>query len=121
MQGREMCDNSGINVCVDTLKMTLPGMGTCERCGTLDDPLNANCMEQSGIGTEMMVEFVTNREMSSTGFEILANCVDPAFDQNGLGIGKKRQAQQCTSPTDTGPRPFEPVPRVSYTSAKTIL
>ena len=114
-----MCNNNGINVCVDRLKITFPGMGmnTCERCGTLNDPLNANCMDQSGIGREMMVEFATNREINSTGFEIIANCVNPSFDQNSSGNRKKRQAQQCTSPTGTGPRPLEVVPPVSYTSA----
>ena len=97
------------SACVDRLRLWFPGNGHCERCGDMSDAINDNCMDRSGLGNEMMVEFRTNRETNSTGFEMIAHCVDPAF---GISNVQKRQAEQCSSPTGMGPV-VGPVPPVS--------
>ena len=58
--------NGVSGICVDRLKLTFPGNGHCERCGDMSD--TSNCIDRSGIGNEMIVEFITNRETNSTGF-----------------------------------------------------
>lgn len=71
-----------------------------------------NCVDRSGLGNEMMVEFTANRETDLPGFEILANCVEPGFSQDNIGAGGigKRQAEQCTSPNGIGPRDLPELP-----------
>ena len=101
--------NGASGICVDRLKLWFPGNGHCERCGDMSNTINDNCMDRSGLGNEMMVEFITNRETNSTGFEMIAHCVNPAF---GISNVQKRQAEQCSSPTGMGPV-VGPVPPVS--------
>ena len=101
------------NTCVDRLKLMFPGVANCERCGTITNPINSNCPGSSGLGNEMMVEFVANRETQHPGFEMLAHCVEPGFDQNNVpppSGRKRRQADECTSPDGIGPRDLPPVP-----------
>ena len=125
MQDRVNCGNMGTNsdTCVDILRLDFPGVADCERCGDINNPLNANCPDQSGLGNEIFVEFTVNRkmdrEMDLRGFEILAHCVEPGFDQNNvppLTKRKRRQAEECTSPDGIGPRDLPPVPLVSLQS-----
>ena len=113
LQSRVTC-NGMSGKCVDSLKLIFPGfgMGQCERCGNINDA-NPNCIDHGGIGKQLLVEFVANRETNRIGFEILATCVSPTFDH--LGPGSKRQAEQCATPTGMGPRILQPVPPVSYT------
>ena len=112
MQDRATC--SGLpGVCVDKMRLMFPNVGECERCSSMKNPMNANCMDRSGLGNEMMVEFTANRETDLPGFEILANCVEPGFNQNNIpapgGIGK-RHAEQCSSPEGSGPRDLPALP-----------
>ena len=113
---------NGLNgVCVDRIKMMFPDVATCERCSTIDSSANANCMDRSGFGNEMMVEFTVNRETDLPGFEILANCVDPDFDQNNIPpppSDGKRQVEECTSPNSVGPRMSPPLPPPVSTGTK---
>ena len=104
--------NGASGICVDRLKLTFPGNGHCERCGDMSNTFNGNCMDRSGLGNEMIVEFITNRVKNSTGFEIIANCVDPAFGISNVP-GGKREAEQCTSPTGMSPVILDPLPPVS--------
>ena len=102
------------NVCVDRIKMIFPGVGQCERCSSKNSQINMNCMDRSGLGNELMVEFTSNRESDFTGFEMLVNCVEPGFDQNNIpppDNKRKRQVQEeCASPMGIGPRPFPELP-----------
>ena len=115
MQDAATC-NGMSQVCVDRIRMIFPGIGECERCSSMASPVNTNCMDRSGLGNEIMVEFTANRETDLPGFEMLAHCVEPGFDQNNVpaaGNGK-RQAEACASPLGMGPRPFpEQPPAVS--------
>ena len=104
--------NGASGICVDRLKLTFPGNGHCERCGDMSDAINGNCMDRSGLGKEMIVEFITNRVENSTGFEIIANCVNPAFGISNVP-GAKREPEQCTSPTGMSPVILDPLPPVS--------
>ena len=118
MQDRVCCSSVGPNTCVDILRLDFPGVADCERCGDINNPLNDNCPDQSGLGNEMFVEFTVNREIhvDLRGFEILAHCVEPGFDQNNVpppSGRKRRQAEECTSPDGIGPRDLPPVPLVS--------
>ena len=83
MQDRVTCGNMGTNskTCVDILRLDFPGVNDCERSSERDDQPNTNCPDQSRLGKEMFVEFA-NRETNFRGFEILAHCVEPGFDQN---------------------------------------
>ena len=121
MQDREFCSSVDTNTCVDILRLDFPGVDDCERCGDINNPLNgerddSDCPKQSGQGKEMFVEFTVNRETHLRGFEILAHCVEPGFDQNNVPPPydrKRRQAEECTSPDGIGPRDLPPVPLVS--------
>ena len=108
MQDTATCSDMA-GVCVDRLRMIFPGVGECERCSSMSTPATTNCMDRSGLGNELMVEFTANRERDFPGFEILANCVEPNFDQNNVtNPSLKRQADECTSPAGSGPRPLAP-------------
>ena len=117
------------NTCVDRLKFMFPGVTDCERCGSMNNAINNNCvsMGRSGLGNEMMVEFVVNRETEHPGFEMLAHCVEPGFNQNTIPLPsgrKRRQAEECTSPDGIGPRDLPPVPlpvSVKMTLHSTLL
>lgn len=110
LQDTATCMNAD-GVCVDGMRMIFPGVTTCERCGTMDSSVNLNCMDRSGFGNEIMVEFTANRERDFPGFEILANCVEPGFDQNNIPPpDNKRQTEKCTSPNGIGPRLFPSLP-----------
>ena len=127
MQDRVICSNMGTNsnTCVDILTLDFPGVNDCERCGERDDPLNANCPDQSGLGNEMFVEFISNRETNFRGFEILAHCVEPGFDQNIINPNPngnhKRRAVECTLPDGNGPRYLPPVPLVSLVNDRLCI
>lgn len=125
MQDTANC--SGLtDVCVDKLKLIFPGVGECERCSTMSNSINSasSCVDRSGLGNEMFVEFTANRETDLPGFEIFAYCIEPGFSQNNIfsdGIGK-RQAEQCTSPNGIGPRDLPALPPlVSSATLKTII
>ena len=107
MQDTATCLNTD-GICIDRIRMIFPGVATCERCSTMDSSANLNCMDRSGLGNEMMVEFTANRENDFPGFEILANCVEPNFDQNNIPPPPidKRQVEECTSPNGIGPNCF---------------
>ena len=93
--------------------MIFPGVGECDRCSSLNNQMNANCMDRSGLGQAMMVEFVVNRETDRKGFEILASCLEPGFNLNNVPgpiIGKRQVASSCTSPLGMGPTPFPELP-----------
>lgn len=110
MQDTANC--SGIsNVCVDKIRLIFPGVGECERCSTMSNSAS-NCMDRSGLGNEIFVEFTANRETDLPGFEMFAYCVEPGFSQNILGTGGigKREAEQCTSPNGIGPRELPALP-----------
>ena len=111
MQDMATCSGTQ-NTCVDRLRLSFPGVADCERCSSMNNAINNNCMDRSGLGNEMMVEFVVNRETEHPGFEILAHCVDPSFDGNipHPSGRKRRQAVECTSPDSIGPRDLPPVP-----------
>ena len=111
LQDTATCINMS-GVCVDRMRMIFPGVATCERCGTINASPNSNCMDRSGMGNEMMVEFIVNRETDLPGFEILANCIEPGFDQNNIPppLNNKRQVEECTSPNGIGPRLFPALP-----------
>ncbi|CAI8040667.1 hypothetical protein GBAR_LOCUS22633, partial [Geodia barretti] len=113
MQDTATC-NGMPNVCVDRIKMIFPGVGQCDRCSSKNSQINMNCMDRSGLGNELMVEFTSNRESDFTGFEMLVNCVEPGFDQNNIpppDNKRKRQVQEeCASPMGIGPRPFPELP-----------
>lgn len=84
----------------------------------------SNCVDRSGLGNEMMVEFTANRETDLPGFEIMAYCVEPGFTQDNIptpgGIGK-RQAEQCTSPNGIGPRDLPALPPLVGSTLSTAL
>ena len=104
---------NGMSVCVDKIRLMFPGVGECERCSSMSNPLNNNCMDRSGLGDEILVEFTVNRETDLPGFEMLANCVEPGFDQNNIPSPDKRKRQvqeECTSPLGMGPTPFPELP-----------
>ena len=125
MQDTATCGGMS-NVCVDRIKMIFPGVGQCDRCSSKNSQINMNCMDRSGLGNELMVEFTANRESDFTGFEMLVNCVEPGFDQNNIpppDNRRKRQVQEeCASPMGIGPRPFpELPPPVSQTEFTIII
>ena len=88
-----------------------PGVSACERCGQSSQS-DTSCLGRSGIGNEMMLEFTVNRESDFPGFEMLAHCVEPGFDQNNVPLppNNKRQVEGCTSPDGIGPRMSPPLP-----------
>ena len=111
MQDTATCSNMP-GVCVDRLRLIFPGLGDCERCSSMSSPTNANCMDRSGLGTELLVEFIANRERNFPGFEILVDCIDPEFDQSSMSnsLLKRQVQEECTSPDGMGPRPLPQLP-----------
>ena len=103
---------------MDRLNLDFPSVaGVCERCGNINDP-QSNCASSSGVGNEAFIEFVTNRQGNSAGFEMMITCSDPGFDQNLISSGTKKRnvaSEQCISPQGTGPRTIRTPPIVSVT------
>ena len=117
LQGQTTCDTLSGSHCVDRIELYFPGLGRCERCGNIADPIN-NCIDRSGLGNEMFAEFVSNRQNEEPGFEILVNCALPGVDQNslttdplqGFNFDSVTSREECTSPDGGGPRNLPPVP-----------
>lgn len=118
LQERASC-RAGPNSCVDRLRIRVPNLGECTRCGNVADPENRNCVSRSGLGNEMFVEFVANRQDEQAGIEMLINCALPGIDQSfptsnpfqGISFDRIVQLQEeCTSPEGSGPRNGSAIP-----------
>ena len=118
LQGQTTCSTISGSHCVDRIKLTFPGLGECERCGNIADPQDNNCIDRSGLGNEMIAEFVSNRQNEEPGTEILVNCALPGIDQNspttdplqGFNFDSITSQEECTSPDGGGPRNLPQVP-----------
>ena len=118
LQGQTTCSSMSGSHCVDRIRLSFPGLGDCERCGNFADPQDSNCVDRSGLGDEMIAEFVSNRQSEEPGFEILVHCAPQGIDQNSLptdllqgsNFDSVTSPPNCTSPDGAGPRLLPAVP-----------
>ena len=82
--------------CIDSLTLELPGMAArWTTCGTINDPTT-----HSDGSTELLMEFVSNRQNELTGFMIIAWCVDPGVSTRqtrSVGSHHSQRSWNCTS------------------------
>ena len=93
---------SGQQKCIDWVEIDYVNYGTAQRfCGVGEE----GQIHVDG-SSELMIEFVSNREQENVGFLYFAICSEPDFDQNAVKFGieesesrMKRAVAQCTSPS----------------------
>jgi hypothetical protein len=99
------CGTSGMS-CLDSLTLFFPGMASSQTsCGTNDDDST-----NSDGSSELLLEFISNRQTELNGFLLLAWCVDPTIKDSESGTeapsresrgaeeeGNREGRQRCTS------------------------